>query len=332
MAILIKAKNANVLWHRAKVLIESEGKSDNSRCGRTVENLHILLELDNPVEKWVYKRNPPISIGFALAELMWIVNGSQETKIIDFWNPNLKKFAADKDSNIYHGAYGYRLKFEHGIDQLKLAYQALHKNSNNRQTVMMIWKPEIDIPNQKGKPRSKDIPCNICSMLKIRNGYLDWTQILRSNDLFIGLPYNIVQFTSLQEIMAGWLGIKVGSYNHYSDSLHIYEKDKSKIGYLSKIKTLANTDKLSIPKADFDKISREIFYRMRLMTNLTKPTEEKIRCLATLKSKYEAYNNILYIIGAYAANKFKFKILTKELVNECTNKVYKFIWHKWEQA
>jgi thymidylate synthase len=329
MARLIRAKTANDLWCRAKMLINAKGKFINSRCGSTVENLHILLELENPVEKWVYKRNPPISIGFALAELMWIVNGSQETKIIDFWNPNLKNFSADKGSNIYHGAYGYRLKFKHSLDQLKRAYQALHKNPNNRQTVMLIWKPDIDLPDKNGKPISNDIPCNICSLLKIRDGYLDWTQILRSNDLFLGLPYNLVQFTSLQEIMAGWLKVKVGSYNHYSDSLHIYDTYKPKIGYLPKIEVLVNTDRLSIPKADFDKISERIFDRMKCMVNLTKPTEEKIRCLATLESKYEAYNNILYIIGAYAANKFELKILAEELVKKCSNKIYTFIWHKW---
>ena len=48
---------------------------------------------------------------------------------------------------------------------------------------------------------------------------------MRSNDIFRGLPYNFVQFTSMQEILAGWLKINVGSYNHVSDSLHIYERD-----------------------------------------------------------------------------------------------------------
>ena len=62
-------------------------------------------------------------------------------------------------------------------------------------------------------------------MLKVRDGALEWTQILRSNDVFRGLPYNFVQFTMMQEIMAGWLNLRVGSYNQLSDSLHIYDSD-----------------------------------------------------------------------------------------------------------
>lgn len=45
---------------------------------------------------------------------------------------------------------------------------------------------------------------------------------MRSNDMIWGMPCNFVHFTTFQEIFAGWLGVEVGSYNHISDSLHIY--------------------------------------------------------------------------------------------------------------
>ena len=58
----------------------------------------------------------------------------------------------------------------------------------------------------------------------IRGNKLEWLQVMRSNDLIWGTPYNFIQFTTLQEIMAGWLGVEVGAYNHISDSLHVYER------------------------------------------------------------------------------------------------------------
>jgi thymidylate synthase len=58
----------------------------------------------------------------------------------------------------------------------------------------------------------------------IRDGRLEWLQVMRSNDLIWGTPINFVQFTYLQEIMAGWLGVNVGSYVHVSDSLHVYQR------------------------------------------------------------------------------------------------------------
>ena len=60
------------------------------------------------------------------------------------------------------------------------------------------------------------------AMLKVREGALYWTQVMRSSDLFRGLPYNFVQFTMLYEAIAGWLGLKMAAYNLIIDSLHVY--------------------------------------------------------------------------------------------------------------
>lgn len=65
--------------------------------------------------------------------------------------------------------------------------------------------------------------CNVLSHLMIVDGKLDWLQIVRSNDLMWGTPYNWMQFTHLQEYVATSLGIPVGSFFHVADSLHIYD-------------------------------------------------------------------------------------------------------------
>jgi hypothetical protein len=45
--------------------------------------------------------------------------------------------------------------------------------------------------------------------------------------MILGLTYtNIVQFTTIQESLAAILGVELGPYIHYSDSLHIYTSDK----------------------------------------------------------------------------------------------------------
>ena len=329
MANLIKANDANELWQQAWNLIESEGSASDSRIGSTKEVLQVLFELSQPIEKWVYKRIPPISVSFALVELMWIVSGCQDSDIIDFFNPAYKKFTADEGRSVYHGAYGHRLRISHGVDQLERAYLTLKNNPNSRQVVMLLWNSELDAPNHDGSPKSKDIPCNICSMLKIRNGKLDWTQVMRSNDIVLGLPYNLVQFTGLQEILAGWLGIEVGSYNHLSDSLHLYDKYETiaEVGYDNKVKTILNSDSLSIPKDDFDKISSDIFERMKKM--MIKKTPEELQQLAVLDSKYEAYNNIILIIGANAARRYNYVSLVNRLIKKCSNPIYVSLWKQW---
>ena len=61
--------------------------------------------------------------------------------------------------------------------------------------MIQIYDTKEDFPIDNGKPRDDDIPCNICSMLKVRQGKLEWSQIMRSNDVLLGMPYNFIQFT-----------------------------------------------------------------------------------------------------------------------------------------
>src|SRR5690606_26043016 len=56
--------------------------------------------------------------------------------------------------------------------------------------------------------------------------------VMRSNDLWLGLPYDIMMFTRLQSAMAWALGVRVGKYVHTTFSLHLYERDIPKVDHL----------------------------------------------------------------------------------------------------
>lgn len=332
MAELIKADTANILWDNALNLVKSEkGVKFKSDRGLTREVLHVFIELDNPREKWMYDRFPPMNIGFALAELLWIMGGRDDVKLLDFWCKDYKNYTADVGSPKYHGAYGYRLRHNFGFDQLERAYNALKNAPENRQTVLIIWDASSDMPQKDGMPQSKDIPCNICSLLKIRDNKLEWSQIMRSNDLYLGLPYNLIQFTSLQEILAGWIGVEVGTYNHYSDSLHLYDNNgKINIDNIksANLKSIKNTDSLSIPKEAFDLILKDILSRMDILSE-AKPTEAELFELCQLNSEYNSYNNIIYIVGAYAAKQYNYMNESTKLIKMCDNTLYKTMWQNW---
>ena len=74
---------------------------------------------------------------------------------------------------------------------------------------------------------------------------------MRSNDIVFGLPYNFLQFTFLQEIIAGWLNVDVGEYMHISDSLHMYVNNECSIDIEKK--THVNTEKIGLEKIESEK-------------------------------------------------------------------------------
>lgn len=325
MAEFIDGKTANDVWKKAADMLLAQEATVSGRTGDVLELLHTFVSIENPRQKWVYDRIPPISISFALAEVVWIMNGKEHSEVINYWNPRLSDFAGNGD--IYYGAYGKRIRSHFGFDQLERSYYVLQNVPESRQVVIQIYDVKKDFPIDNGQPRSEDIPCNICSLLKVRDGKLEWSQIMRSNDILLGMPYNFIQFTSLQEILAGWLGLEVGSYNHYSDSLHLYCRDFNKIG-IGQEQELENTDSFSLARNESEKIFKEIYDRMIALTNIN-ISEKELLSLGQLKSEYIAYNNIMFMIAAYVAKKMHYNYLAEEMVCKCENEVYTKMWNRW---
>ncbi len=321
------ARTADQLWLKIAKSFPSDRRviSHDGRGGTTKELLHVGFSISNPRQRWVASRVPAINPAFALAEVVWIMKGSDDASFINHWNPILPRYSGDDVQ--YYGAYGNRLTSSFGFNQLDRAYDSLRKNPTSRQVILQIWHPRQDLPKKQGQPRSEDVPCNISSLLKIREGKLEWLQIMRSNDLFLGLPHNIVQFTTLQEIMAGWLGYRLGSYNQMSDSLHIYSRDSEKILRSKERSVPPNKDKLLLNKADSDFVFEKMFERMNSM--IIAQNEKDYLDLAYLSGAPKAYTNMLLIIAADSCRRKGWFDMAGHLVSDCTNSLFVELWHNW---
>jgi thymidylate synthase len=153
-------------------------------------------------------------------------------------------------------------------------------------------------------------------------------QVMRSNDLFRGLPYNLVQFTCLQEILAGWLGAGLGTYNHMSDSLHLYESDASKIDDLDLAEGNPSTDTLLVEKNLSDYALSEMSVRMDTLMG-TDISQEGLVDLATLYAAPLAFQNMLLIIAADGARRRGWDDLATTLLDRCTNSALTQMCQRW---
>lgn len=258
--IAIEAVTADDAWSQAARLLRGRLASQSGRLQPTRELLHVAFTLADPRQRIVFAR--PFNPALAVAEVIWIVSGANASAFLIAWNRRMSLYA-DEDDRVFHGAYGDRLGSRPPLsvdaneslristgdeqpvhDQLRVACEALIHSPDSRQVVLQIWDSERDLPNPT--PRSQDVPCNLLSHLMIRDGRLEWLQVMRSNDLIWGTPVNFIQFTCLQEIMAGWLGVDVGRYVHVSDSLHVYERHWTELDSLA----LDREPELPINRAD----------------------------------------------------------------------------------
>ncbi len=328
MIHLYEGETANEVWAKAIAQFRQDQHAiiQSSRGGNTNEILHAAFSIKDPRQRWVVCRKPAINPAFAIAEIVWIVNGLNESSFLNQWNSQLPKYAGH--GTTYHGAYGYRLRQQYAFDQLERAYLALRSNPDSRQVVLQIWDPRSDFPNSSGEPTNPDIPCNIVALLKVREQTLEWLQIMRSNDLFKGTPYNFVQFTSLQEIIAGWLDLKLGSYNHVSDSLHIYMDDIDEGFSTSNTDFLPNPDSLCLNKEESAKVFGLLLHHIRSLSEQS-CTQNEISKIAQQNKLPHAYKNLLLVMCAESARRKRLLHLAHSIMDDCGNPCLKLVWYKW---
>lgn len=320
--------SANGVWQQAAQIFRSGGgfRSHSSRSGPTSELLHATFSIADPRQRWVTNRSPALNPAFAIAEVVWIIKGRQDEPFLTYWNKQMIKFSGEGPN--FHGAYGHRLRKNYGVDQVERAYQILKTNPNTRQLVLQIWDPTKDLPNEEGAPRAEDIPCNIASLVKVREGRLEWMQVLRSNDFFLGIPHNFVQFTYLQEILAGWLGVEVGSYNQISDSLHIYDRDIEKVKTSFPFVVEKNCDNLALPKAISEACFDELEHRIEafISDDLSETDHER---LLKWSNAPEGFRNMLSILAGEAARRRGWDRLVNESAAMLTNPALIQLWNRW---
>jgi len=337
--ICVEAKSADSAWRQLVKLVNTQGKTQASRDQPTKEILHVGVSITEPRQRIVFAR--PMNPAFAIVETISILAGINDVNFMAFWNPRMLSYS--DDGSTLNGAYGYRFgcrprlsrrsdglrHWNKGTDQLRTALEALKHSPDSRQVVLQSWDKDLDMPN--GSPRSKDVPCNLVSHLLIREGKLNWLQVFRSNDLFWGLPYNFVEFTAIQEIMAGWLGVELGEYNHISNSLHAYQRHWNQMNddFNTTTKVPENSADLRIyPYDNWESIVGLFFESIYSLTeheSVDELLEVRDACISSLPMAYAQWMNVL---TAEALRRWSHQEEADRLIVE-SGEYWRFSWKRW---
>lgn len=324
----ITGSTADEVWRSAATYaIKTASPIQSSRAGDTLEALHVGIHIEAPSERWVVSRTPPLNPAFALIEVFWIVAGRRDALFPTFWNRALSRYCGPAPD--FHGAYGYRLRKHFGVDQLDRVYRTLCNSPDSRQCVLQLWDPSVDLPNEDGSPAAADIPCNVAAFPKIRSGKLEWMQVIRSNDIFRGMPYNFVQFTSLQEMLSGWLGVAPGGYHQLSDSLHVYASDVEAVrSSLNRVDAPPNTDSFALDRPTWDLVLPQVVERLDHLTAHSLSRSE-FQASAFRNDLPGAYENAILVAAADAARRRRWHDLAAESIDRCTNALLVQLWSRW---
>jgi thymidylate synthase len=207
----------------------------------------ISFDISQSIPLFTTKRVPWKS---CIEELLWFMRGDTDAKILQhkgvhIWDGNTSREFLDSrglqhyDAGILGAGYGWQWRFFGanysqafadtseidrskigGFDQLAYVENELRTNPFSRRIMMSYWNPtDFD--------KTSLLPCHFTCQFYVteRYGerYLSCHFVMRSNDLFLGNPFNIFSYAVLTYILAMRCDMKPDRLVYSVGDAHIYK-------------------------------------------------------------------------------------------------------------
>lgn len=130
------------------------------------------------------------------------------------------KGPVEAERDVLKTAYGYRWREHFGRDQLDLVLTELTDNPTNRQLFISAWDPATD---GLGGPQPKNIPCPVGFTVSRFGDDLHMSVFVRSSDVFVGLPYDVMVYALTLDAIAATVGCRPATLHFTLAHPHLYE-------------------------------------------------------------------------------------------------------------
>ncbi len=154
----------------------------------------------------------------AAAETAWQFMGTQDPEWILKKAPKIWRDFVEE--GMLKTAYGYRWRRHFGRDQLMLAMGELRDNPTNRQIYISAWDPATD---GLGGPQPRNVPCPVGFSLTRVGDHLHCSVFIRSSDVFVGLPYDVMGYALTVDAVAASINCVPGSLHVTLAHPHYYD-------------------------------------------------------------------------------------------------------------
>lgn len=194
------------------ILANGDEVSPRGKLTKEIPQRTFVVEMMQPVLR-VAERS--LSYKFMAAEAYWILSGDDRVDTISPYNSRIADFSDDGER--FFGAYGPKI-----LAQLDYVVEKLIDDPDTRQAGLTIWR---ECP-----PKTKDVPCTVAAFANIRGGRLNLHVFMRSSDAWLGVPYDVFNFSMLAHLICCRLNVdgfdvvaKPGTLYLTAASSHLYE-------------------------------------------------------------------------------------------------------------
>jgi len=241
------------LYNKATSDSDKPVLNDNRTGVKTIAlaNQTLRHDLSNQELPLLYSKK--VLVSAIIHELVWMLSGSTNIKYlndnkINIWNnwsqPNgelgkvygyqmrnwntLKlrdktefnkiqfNSAYESTDIIDSSTFKNQVLFRHTVDQIKKIEHQLKNNPNDRRIVLNLWNvTDLDEMSLQA--------CHMNTVFTVIDGKLNSHLTMRSADLFLGVPFNVVFYSILTIILAKLNGLELGEFCVTMVNCHIYE-------------------------------------------------------------------------------------------------------------
>lgn len=217
-------------WVKLLEALLAAGNLAHPRGKPIKELLGINLIISDAYANIIYHPLRKLNYRFLVAQWLTTLLGLEDRPILDRFNKHLAGYEEDGHGGRYP-SYGPKLK-----PQWPFLMKTMLQDPETRQAVMTIWEPLVikELPPTEGVAgpsivMTRDVPCTLSLQFLLRSGNLHIIVAMRSSDAWLGLPYDIFNFTMLANHLAAALSqarrerIRLGTITLNLGSSHLYE-------------------------------------------------------------------------------------------------------------
>lgn len=216
---VVSGRTIDDVWEQWFEKLSSCNTLESSRDGDVVgEVINAITVIEDPTRCIMQNKIRKMPIRYAIGEMLWYASGVNELREIGKYTSAWERMS--DDGRTVNSNYGWCIKHKFGFDQYEYVKRLLQEQANTRQAVIHIKEPRDTF-----RSPTKDLNCTVCLQFFVRDEKLYMTTYMRSNDIWMGFPYDVFQFTALQVLLSMELGVGLGTYTHIAGSLHMYKRD-----------------------------------------------------------------------------------------------------------
>jgi thymidylate synthase len=167
-------------------------------------------------------------------ETEWMLHGHTNVKWLNERNVNIWDQWADENGDL-GPVYGHQLVNFNGINQIENIVKETQSNKHSRRLLCSMWNPN-DLQKMLLPP------CHYSFQFVISNNKVDIVVSMRSLDLFIGLPYDMVMYSSILSSFANEFKLQANEVIINAANSHIYQE------HFNAVKLYLNQEKYELPK------------------------------------------------------------------------------------